>query len=307
MRSGYILLAVLEFGLGLSLGAASAFSQTAPLVPPAAPRMGSQAAALAPATPLAQAVSPPDSPLPDPTSPADPGLLQRARETAADAAKTFKESLQGRTVTVGATRTMTDLNLYYYGQPAAIETYRGDDYGYALGMSGTLKEQGTLGAIGGGWTGLITFGLTGNYGTFSLRQSLQQTAAGETAQGHLAGDYLYILLQERIWLLRESNFLPVGIGLWAGMGQGFIRYRAPLIYTAKGSTYQIEVRNDGLYPRIMFAATVELRLGNFLLSDQALEFTGGNSVATCCGGRKFFIAEHSVRIDVYTLAYVFNF
>jgi hypothetical protein len=30
-------------------------------------------------------------------------------------------------------------------------------------------------------------------------------------------------------------------------------------------------------------------------------------VATCCGGRKFFIAEHSVRIDVYTLAYVFNF
>jgi hypothetical protein len=250
--------------------------------------------------------------------PAQPGLIDQARDAAAKAreitekaAKTFAETLQGQSVVVGVTQTTPKLDLLYHSASETgagrVESYSGDpSTGYLVSFESAAKESYLPLDDAGVWVGTWGFRFTTTYGNFALRQTLQKNAGGKGGGGEVEGNFLGFAVPVMFNIIRNSDSVPFAIGWGMGLGKAFVRYEAPLRYAVDGTDYNLHVQSDGYYARNMIFAGWDIRVWNFLFRWQVYEMHNGEAYARFHGKRVVTFSDEFT-LDIKTLAYVYNF
>jgi hypothetical protein len=250
---------------------------------------------------------------------AEPGLLERTRDAAVDAAaqakeaaqkaaKVFEESLAGKALEVGVTRPEVELIIKSRNQTkfaSTVETYTGtDDLHYMLALASPAQQSEPL-RISDSFTGFGSVNFGWNYGTYTLRQSLQESSAGGAAKGTADGDYMFFGLQMNGRIVWANALVPAAFGFHYVAGKGFTRYKARLDYSVNGQDYRVDVQNDGINPTQMLFGGFDVLVGPFFYRIDSLQIFG-DSYATYKGRRKF-IYFHELSLNVQALGYAYRF
>ena len=227
-------------------------------------------------------------------------------ETARKSVRSFREQLMGQSMILGVSHALVNLGIQTSGGTSIENYHSASDLTPTVMYYSAPKEFQRLWPDSK-WSAAWVLDYGGAFGGFSGKQSEQTLANGQPADGKVYGDYAYAVIGTSMWFIRDDPVIPVGIRLTGDIGLGTVQYSGDLNYSVGNQSFSGTIQNDGTSIQFVNYAGVELRVWQLSLSAFAFDFFGNGPSILTSNGEKLASYQHTFRMDIYTLGYVFVF